>query len=31
MLSFFYEEAASVVERRTVDDVGSVLSRTEAA
>jgi hypothetical protein len=31
MLSRFYEEAASVVERRAVDDVGSVISRTEAA
>jgi hypothetical protein len=30
-LSFFYEEAASVVERRALDSVGSVISRTEAA
>ena len=29
-MSFFYEEAASVVERRAVDGVGSVISRTVA-
>ena len=30
-MSFFYEAAASVVERRAVDDVGFVISRAEAA
>ena len=30
MVSCSYEEAASVVERRAVDGVGSVVSRTEA-
>jgi transposase len=31
VVSFFYEEAASFIERRAVGGVGSVVSRTEAA
>ena len=30
MLSFFYEEAAGVVERKAMEDSGAIISRTEA-